>query len=146
MYKEEFFEEGIVANVKDGIATIFIIEEGSCEDCGAKIFCKPTDDKKTLTVKDPFGVAAGDRVRIAVQGRNVLAASTLLYGIPLLLILGGVFFGMSFFTANKELFSSLFGLGLVAVYSAVVFLISKSKKESKALLPEIVFVSKGLDS
>lgn len=142
MYREEFVEEGIVTDVKDGIATIMIMEEGSCEECTAKIFCKPSDDKKKLTAKDPFGVNAGDKVRVAVRGRNVLAASTLLYGIPLALLLGGIFFGLSYFNSNKELFSSLLGIGLVAVYSAGVYAVSKLKSESKALIPEIIFVNK----
>ncbi|MBZ0198952.1 MAG: SoxR reducing system RseC family protein [Ignavibacteriaceae bacterium] len=142
MYREKFVEEGIVADVKDGIATIFVLEAGSCEECGAKIFCRPTDDKRKLSAKDPFGVKPGDKVSVAVRGRNVVAASSIIYGVPLILILAGVFLGMSFFSANKELYSSVLGLGLVALYLFIVYTVSKIKKESEALIPEIVFVSK----
>lgn len=141
LYKEEFVEEGIVADVKDGIATILIFEEGSCEECGAKIFCKPGEDKKTLTAKDPFGVKAGDKVRVAIRGRNVLAASAVLYGIPLLLILGGIFFGMNFFNDDKEIYSSLLGISLLIIYYAAIYFISKTTHESSAFIPEIIFVT-----
>lgn len=146
MYKEEFFEEGIVSDVTGGLATVTVLEKGSCEECSAKIFCKPSDDKKKLTAKDTLGVKKGDLVRVAVRGKNVLAAVSMLYGIPLLLILSGIFAGYNYFTKNVELYSSLLGFGLTSVYAAAVYIISRFRKVNDSLIPEIISVTKNYEN
>ena len=140
MYTEELYEEGIVKEAKDGIAVISIHDSESCQECTAKIYCKPgNSDGRSLTVRDPFGVHQGDKVRVVIKGSKILSASFKLYGIPLLLLLAGIFIGLEVFETNKELFSSLFSVGLVAVYSFYMFLFSKKDKITS--YPEIVFVS-----
>lgn len=140
MYTEELYEEGIVRESKDGIAIISIQDSEKCGECTAKIYCKPgNSDGRSLTVRDPFGVHPGDKVRVVIKGSKILSASFKLYGIPLLLLLAGIFFGLEVFETNKELFSSLFSVGLVAVYSLYMFLFSK--KDEITSYPEIVFVS-----
>lgn len=140
MYKEELYEEGIVKEAKDGIAVISIHDSESCHECTAKIYCKPGNSEgRSLTVRDPYGVHPGDKVRVVIKGSKILSASFRLYGIPLLLLLAGIFLGMEVFDTNKELYSSLFAVGLVAVYALYIFLFSK--KEKITSYPEIVFVS-----
>jgi hypothetical protein len=56
-----------------------------------------------------------------------------------MLLLAGIFIGLEMFYINKELYSSLFAIGLVTIY--VLFMILFTKKEKDASYPEIVFVS-----
>lgn len=143
MYNEELVEEGIVKLSKNGIAEVVISSSSSCEECSAKIYCKPgNSSERTLIARDPFGAKAGDKVRVVIKGSKILSASFLLYGIPLILLLIGIFVGYYLFSENKELYSSLFGIALVFVYSIIIFFITKKQKLSS--YPEITFVSSKL--
>ncbi len=142
MYKEELYEEGIVKESHDGIAEIVIANSDQCEECTAKLYCKPgSSNERSLTVTDPFGANPGDKVRVSIKGNKILKVSFLIYGVPLILILAGLFLGMHFFEANKELFSTLTALGLVSIYIAVIFLIDKKKSREIRSYPKIIFVS-----
>lgn len=142
MYTEELTEEGIVKDSKDGIATIVISNSDSCEECTAKVYCKPgNSNERNLVVKDPFGVNPGDKVRVSIKGSKVLSASFMLYGVPLILLVGSIFIGMQIFTYNKELFSALMGFGLVSIYSFLFLIVSKHKRQNISSYPDIVFVS-----
>ena len=142
MYKEELYEEGIVKESQNGIATIVLSNSDSCEECSAKVYCKPgSSNERSLTVADPFGVHPGDKVRVSINGNQILKVSFLIYGVPLILILAGLFFGMQFFETNKELFSSLTALALVLIYISSVLLIDKKRNREFRSYPKIIFVS-----
>ena len=140
MYKEELYEEGIVKEAKDGIAIISIQNSDKCEECTAKIYCKPgSSEGRSLTVRDSYGVHPGDKVRIVIKGSKILSASLMLYGVPLILLLAGIFIGLEIFQTNMELYSSLFAMGLVFIY--MLFMLLFRRKEKITSYPEIVFVS-----
>ena len=142
MYKEELTEEGIVRESKDGIATIVISDSENCKECTAKLYCKPgNSNERSLTVKDNFGVIAGDRVRVSIHGSQVLRVSFLIYGIPLILMLAGLFIGMQFFQIHKELISTIFAVGLVSIYVLIIHFIDKKRNHNLQSYPEIVFVT-----
>jgi sigma-E factor negative regulatory protein RseC len=142
MHTEELTEEGIVKESKDGIATIVISNSDNCEECTAKLYCKPgNSNERSLTVKDTLGVVAGDKVRVSIKGSQILRVSFLIYGVPLMLILAGIFFGMQFFQIHKELFSTFFAIGLVSIYLLIIHFIDKKRNSRLQSYPEIVFVS-----
>ena len=141
MYTEELVEEGIVTEVKNGIATVSVINSDSCEECSAKIFCHTENNIRNVTAKDPYGVKAGDKVQISIKGRNVVAASFLLYGLPLVLLIVGIFVGMNHFKDNSELISACIGLSLVGFYFLSLYLLSYYKRNKNKFLPRIIFVS-----
>jgi sigma-E factor negative regulatory protein RseC len=140
MYTEELYEEGIVKEAKNGIAIIRIQDSDKCKECTAKIYCKPgSSEERSLTVRDPYGVHPGDKVRVVIKGSKILSASLLLYGVPLILLLAGIFIGVEVFYTSKELYSSLFAIGLVSIYVLIMLLFKKKEKDASYL--EIVFVS-----
>jgi len=145
MDNEKIIEKGIVLSSGDGHAEIALIETGSCEECSAKIFCKPSGNKDTKIIEaaDPYGVKVGDEVQIEIAGEEILKASFTLYGMPLILIIIGIVFGMSIFsaTAFPELFSFLFSIGITALYFSSILLINKIK-HNKPRLPQITFVKR----
>lgn len=140
MYTEELYEEGIVKEAKDGMAIISIQDSENCNECTAKIYCKPgKSEQRSLTVRDPYGVHPGDKVRVVIKGSKILSASFRLYGIPLLLLIAGIFLGFEIFETNKELYSSLLAVGMVSAYTLYMFLFSEKEKINS--YPEIIFVS-----
>ena len=142
MYNEELIEEGIVKESKNGIATIVISKSDYCEECSAKLYCKPgSSDDRSLIVKDPLGVTPGDKVRISIQGSKILTVSFLLYGIPLLLLIAGLIVGLKIFNSNQELFATLFGLGLISIYVVILLLLSGIRKDKTSHYAEIVFIN-----
>lgn len=145
MQSESIIEKGIVLSSADGHAEIALIQTGSCEECSAKIFCKPSEkkDKKIIEVDDPFGVKVGDEVQIEIAGEEIFKASFVIYGMPLILIIIGIVFGMSIFsgTALPEFFSFLFGIGIIALYFSSILFINKIK-HNKPRLPHITYVKR----
>jgi len=137
---EELFEEGIVVKSVGGIAEIKLKENGNCEECTAKIFCNPeNNNSRMLKVLDSFESQPGDEVKISINGSEVLKASILLYGLPLVLLLAGIAIGMNLFekTNYSELYSFITGLVFISAYFTI-FYINTSKKKEKRLLPRIV--------
>ena len=136
MYKELLYEEGIVKQSKDGIAEIIISDSNHCEECSAKIYCKPGNEKlRTILAKDPFNSKSGDKVIVKINGSRILKASIQLYGITLLLILAGIVVGMNLFTSNKEVYSTILGITLSGIYLIIISL--TSKKTNYTSYPEI---------
>ena len=141
MYTEELVEDGIVTEVKDGLANVTVTESDFCEECSAKIFCHTDSNTRTVTAKDPYGVKPGDSVSISIKGRSVIAASILLYGLPLLILVGGIILGMNLIEENSEVISSAIGFSLLGIYLLLVYLILNSKKIKNNFQPKIIFVS-----
>lgn len=97
---EAMVETGVVLRVVAatpgrGAGVVVRVEPGDhCEGCGARALCHAaSDDRREIEAEDPLGCQAGDEVRVSVAGCEILRMSLLLYGLPLLLLLGGVLLG-----------------------------------------------------
>jgi sigma-E factor negative regulatory protein RseC len=143
MRGEDIYEEGIVLSAEGGRATIAVAVGEACEDCSAKIFCATGESKQnTVIARDPFGVHTGDQVRIVVHGEDMFRAAFLLYGIPLLLILGGVLVGTYLYDPGlmvNELWSFVLGIGSAVIYYLLFFL-RRGEARDDDMMPDIVFV------
>jgi len=134
MFSEIIVEEGMVVSVGQGTADVAVRQSESCGECSAKIICKPKSaEENIIKVEDPFGARAGDKVRIEINGNVLLRVSFYLYGIPLILLVAGIFSGMSLFSVYpaKELYSFVLGIGLVALY----YLLSSFNRSSEKRKP-----------
>jgi sigma-E factor negative regulatory protein RseC len=141
MYKEELTEEGIVKASKDGIAEIIISDSNHCEECSAKIYCKPGNEKfRTLLAKDPFNSESGDKVVVSIKGSRIMLVSFLIYGLPLLLMIFGLILGYRIFEHNKEILSTILAFGLIVIYALIFLLVDKKSHHNFKGYPEIVFV------
>ncbi len=141
---DEFLEEGIVIESDNGVAEIALISSDNCEECSAKLFCKPkSDSTKILRAADPFKTKPGDEVRISVAGSTVLKVSFLMYGIPLILFILGIMLGMEYNagSANAELTSFFTGCLFMGVYFLFLYLFNLSKK-AHPILPKITLVKR----
>lgn len=121
MYNEELIEEGIVKSSKDGMAEIIIPDSAHCEECSAKVYCKPNSgDNRTIVVNDTLGLKPGDFVLISVSGKKIFQTSFFLYGLPLIILILGLFIGFNIFNSQKELFSTVLAIALLAVYFLLI--------------------------
>jgi len=122
--RETLLEEGEVLAVHSAShdaparVSVRLIAGDHCEGCAAKSMCKSEQgDRRIMEAIDPLGVAVGDRVQVSVPGEAVLKASFLVYGLPLLLLLAGVWLGSLIWAPENEyrdLWSFLLGAGLAA--------------------------------
>ena len=126
---KEKYEDGIVQEAKKGIAVINLRPLGNCERCSAKTYCKIINSTtRSIIVKDPLGVRAGDKVRIVIKQENILSAFFLYYIIPFLLIISAIFIGMNSSSNYPEIYSILLAVGLLGFYSMIFSLITKIRK------------------
>lgn len=139
MINEIIIETGIVLSSEKGFAEVLLSETESCEECSAKIICKPKDiSSRVIKVVDPFGCSPGNEVRISVQGNLILKSSIKLYGLPLIIFVTIMIVCLMFLGtgANSELISFL-----TASFSTVTYYILLNNFERnriKNLMPRII--------
>jgi positive regulator of sigma E activity len=133
--REVFLEEGIVEQVRGGEAEVRLTGGDHCTECSAKALCRTgsDEDARRLTTAALPGLQAGDRVKVEVQGSSLLQASGLLYGIPLALLLAGIFGGSVFF---GEVGAALLGLALPLGY-ALGLVVYARMRPRQVVLPKV---------
>ncbi len=86
-------EEGIVVEVRDDRAVVAVTGGSACDKCPSASLCKGDGEQKTLTAVNPFNAKAGDRVRVVMHSQMYLKGTMLVYGIPMVLFIGGAMLG-----------------------------------------------------
>lgn len=116
-------ETGVVTNKNGNIIEVTLAENEYCEDCSAKIFCKPkSDKKKSVLVRDTIGCEIGDTVQFSLKGSSLFFVSFKFYGIPLIIMVAGILIGNYLFYGN-ELYTILLSMSVVTVYFLMMFFI-----------------------
>jgi sigma-E factor negative regulatory protein RseC len=135
---EEIQEQGLVLEIREGLAIVSVSRTDACEACGARILCRVSgEENPRIIARDPLGAKPGDRVQISAPGRSVLLASFFLYGIPLLLLLLGIALGARMFAGRPELYGSLLGAGFCVFYYLVIRVVSVSERWKRRLMPRV---------
>lgn len=135
---------GVVTAVKDQHARVVMQRHSSCGSCNA---CKMGQEENKLEIEviNEAGAQVGDRVSVDMESQDVLSAAFIVYVIPLLALLVGIFAGSYLLSwleigAMKDIYVALIGFGLMAL----TFLIIKKKeggfKLSKKFHPVITEV------
>ncbi|MEW5801984.1 MAG: SoxR reducing system RseC family protein [bacterium] len=85
-------EEGMVTAVEGSYALVKVIRKSSCAHCPSAGSCHIESDRDMIVrAQNGVGARVGQRVQLFIAPRSVLAASFLLYIIPLFgLILGAI--------------------------------------------------------
>lgn len=139
MTTEAIFETGKVIAVLDSKAEVEIIKAEHCSGCSAKSICNVNDGVRNVIAKDPIGVSIGDKVRLSIQGTDLVKMSVLFYGIPLIILIIGIFIGFHFFDQSdiKEFYSFMLSIILIIIYYFAYYFFQK-RNSKKELLPIIV--------
>lgn len=117
--QEILTENGIVEKISGNNVQITIVPSKECEECSAKILCKSTSNNRNiLSVVSRDNFVIGDTVKIIVKGENVFLLTFFLYGLPLVILIASLLFGLFIFSdsTNSELYSFGFSLALLSVY------------------------------
>lgn len=131
-------ETGTVVGVKDGTAVVSTQAKGVCHSCSARGICHMSGQKDRMEVEawNRLDAAVGDQVLIRISGRSTLKAALLLYLVPLLGFLLGVFVGQSL--TGHQVWAVVIGLVFLAAVYGGIRLLDRRIGRSAQMRPEIV--------
>ncbi len=125
-------ETGVVLSTNGTEATVMFERTEACKKCGA---CKlGQDGEMLLRVDNRLGAKAGDRVSVALEERQLFAASLLAYGLPLVGLLGGLGLGSLLSRMMPALNPDAAMVGGALVLTAAAFMVNRilePKRRSK---------------
>lgn len=124
-------EYGVVTQERGGKLAIRVVTPGTCESCAIHDNCYASG--KVVWIPKQEGIQVHDHVRFSIANTSVLGLSALVYGIPLLAVLGGILLGYLLLFRSvsgdaKVLFSVFLG---VALFVASGFVISRLEHRIK---------------
>jgi len=90
-------DTGIVVSRQGSFVRVVVQSREACDSCALARFCTSTREPgSTLTANCTIDVSPGDRVEISLDDSLILKVSAIMYGVPLLAFLAGVFGGYGF--------------------------------------------------
>lgn len=128
-------EKGTVISTQGQDATVRFYRKKSCEKCGMCAFT-PMDTHIDMTLKNTVSAKDGDFVEVDITGGAVIKTALIVYLMPLLLALVGMF-GAFLFGWEEYVAFLLFG-GMLTVGYCIVYFIDKFVGKRKTLVPKIV--------
>jgi len=136
--KANMEEIGTVIRVGNRTAQVSTQARGLCRSCSARGVCHISGRKSEMEVEawNHLGAAVGDQVLIRVSGRSTLTAVFLLYFVPLLGFLLGVFLGQNL--TGQQVWAVVVGLAVMAAIYAGIRLFDRRIGRSAGMRPEIV--------
>lgn len=105
---------GVVERTAPGRALVRIDPGQQCGACAGEASCSlgPRRKQRALWVRDPLGVREGQAVRVSLSDRGLVAATLVVYGIPLVGLLAGAGLGQATGGEKRAMLGA--GLGLLA--------------------------------
>jgi YHS domain-containing protein/positive regulator of sigma E activity len=133
--------EGIVTKIdKDGRARVMVqfdqaAQGGSSRD--ARCHCSASSPNLTVSVLNPGGAKTGDHVSVRFQPGAALKSISILLGIPLVGMVGGVLLGTGLSEANAVSTAQAITAGVALFGAAVLVGALAYRKVSRSLQPYI---------
>lgn len=133
-------QQGLVIKEIGDYVEILVMREAACgsgcDSCNSKC-----SEAKPLIVKtiNTIELKIGEKVRIEMNSKSVLQYFLVVYGIPLVLLLTGIVFGVSLFQKYQIDQAELYGLIFGIVFMCLSYLIIKNidKKHGEQKLKEV---------
>lgn len=124
-------EMGQIVNIKKNkFIEVMILDpdSSSCESCVNKHFC--SIQGKILKIPFFEGFNKQDVVKVKMENMSILKATALVYGIPLIMLILGIFTGYYIFfnkysESLKSLYSFILSMILLVVSGFIVYFIDK---------------------
>lgn len=143
-------EEGMVTSVEGAYALVRVIRSAGCAHCPSAGSCHIEPDQ-TIIVKarNRAGAKVGQRVQLSVAPGSVLAASFLLYLLPLSGLILGSIIGKLLMTyvlpdllpdRSSELFAAGAGLTVMAGIFVGIRFFDRRRKTTERFMPQIIQV------
>ena len=105
-------EIGKVVGLNGNLAKVELGTSDHCTNCKMASFCLVTGSgKREIMAQDLVGVKIGDVVRVRISGGNQLSSILLVFGLPILFGIIGLFIGANY-SDVASLISGAIGLGV----------------------------------
>ncbi len=120
---------GVVTQVRDSYAELAVKRVSACgENCkGCSASCDI--EPHTISVPDTLNVRVGDYVELRSDSRKVLKYIFMIYGIPFVFLMVGIFLGSyllkSYNVGQYEVFSVVIGIVMLLIGLGIVSAIDK---------------------
>ncbi|MBS6064134.1 SoxR reducing system RseC family protein [Criibacterium bergeronii] len=108
-------ELATVIQTNDQDALVRVLRSDACGKCKACSMWSEKSEYIDLTVKNTLDAKIGDSVELDLDSPDVLAASFVMYVIPLIALIGGVMLGYYVIKPNDELTAVITGFILLAL-------------------------------
>ena len=105
------FEKGTVKKIEGNYAVVEM-DGGECKTCSARLFCGG-EEKRTMKIENNIGTVVGDRVTVEIPKRSFYISLSLIFIIPIILLIGGFLIFNQFFS---ETISGLISLALLVIW------------------------------
>ncbi|HUX19632.1 MAG TPA: SoxR reducing system RseC family protein [Spirochaetia bacterium] len=118
-------EYGIVTRTAGGKLAVKVISPGSCDSCPIHDNCYSSG--KVVWLPRQEGIGVNDHVHFSISNASVLKVTALVYGVPLLGVMGGIILGyLLLFRSLADDPRTLASVGLgVFLFLAGGFLVSR---------------------
>ena len=128
-------EEGIVVEASGDGAKVAILKKSACEKCAASGVCHPGEgDQDLMEALNPLNAKKGQKVKVAIAPQIYLKASLILYGIPMVSLVGGAIIAKNLavsFGADPQSDLWAFSAGMLCMIISFLFLRSYNRKVEK---------------
>ncbi len=137
-------EEGVVTGIEESFALVKVVRKTACAHCPSAGSCHIESDRDMLVkAQNEAGARIGQRVKLFISPGSILAASFLLYLVPLFGLVMGAAIGklvVAPFFANLS--SELLAAGIGLITMAGVFLgirfYDQHRRQKEKYIPKII--------
>jgi len=124
----------MVIELNGPMARVDLMSSDVCQHCGAQDFCRPSGAKRLIEAKNSIGAGVGDEVYIEVKTRTGLASFFILFGIPTIFGVIGLFLGAQ----RGDVYSLFFGISGVILGLTIAKIIDILFTKRHKFLPCII--------
>jgi sigma-E factor negative regulatory protein RseC len=139
-------EEGMVTAIEGEYALVKVVRTTSCAHCPSAGSCHIESDRQIIVkAKNSAGARVGQRVKLFIAPGSILAASFLLYVIPLFGLIMGAVAGKLFLayvwpSLSSELLAAGAGLITMAGTFAGLRFYDRHRRSKESFMPKIIQV------
>ena len=132
-------ESGSIVEIKEKTMTVRFARSSMCEKCGA---CERAQEAMLMEVERLKDAKLGDVVEVQMGEKTLISASMLAYGVPLLLLLAGLYLGYMLpawtgLPLPADLMAAALGLLLAAASFMMLRATEKQRRASGKYAPKV---------
>lgn len=139
-------ETGVVTKIDGMTAKVIVQKRGTCDGCAAKGVCETTTEGMEIDALNPVNAQVGQTVKVAINPRTYLKGTMVVYGIPLVALIGGAIAGKNIADrfmpgTSSDLVAVIAGFGALVVSFVLIKVFSRGseeKAENKPVIEEII--------
>lgn len=140
-------EEGIVVELIDNNMVVECNPQEMCASCSAKKGCIMSAGGKvrSITMENSIGALKGDRILFTVESSGIVAASVVIYLVPVIFLFAGLYAGYRFndyLMLDKDGASAIIGVLFFIISFPVIKVFSGITKNSSIFQPRAVKIIK----